>query len=69
MTSSRKVIAGPANERREDAVQLAELAKAGVLRPVIDRALSLRADGGSVCLHRNGTQEGQRGRERPGTRA
>lgn len=37
MTSSTKVIAGPAEERPEDVRQLAELAKAGVLRPVIDR--------------------------------
>jgi len=37
MTSGRKVIAGPAGERPEDVRQLAELAKSGVLRPVIDR--------------------------------
>ena len=37
MTSGRKVIAGPAEERPADVRQLAELAKAGVLRPVIDR--------------------------------
>jgi NADPH:quinone reductase-like Zn-dependent oxidoreductase len=33
----KKVIAGPAAERPEYVEQLAELAKAGVLRPVIDR--------------------------------
>ncbi len=37
MTSGRRVIAGPADERPEDVRQLAELAKTGVLRPVIDR--------------------------------
>lgn len=37
ITSSMKVVAGPAEERPEDMRQLAELAKAGVLRPVIDR--------------------------------
>lgn len=37
MTGGRSVIAGPANVRPEDVRQLAELARAGVLRPVIDR--------------------------------
>ncbi|RPH36537.1 NAD(P)-dependent alcohol dehydrogenase [bacterium] len=37
MTSSKKVIAGPAAERAEDLRILAELAKAGEFRPVIDR--------------------------------
>ncbi len=37
MTSSKRVIVGPADERPEDVRQLAELAKGGVLRPVIDR--------------------------------
>jgi NADPH:quinone reductase-like Zn-dependent oxidoreductase len=37
MTGGKRVIAGPAGERPEDVLQLAELAKAGVLRPVIDR--------------------------------
>lgn len=37
MTGGKRVIAGPAEERPEDVQQLAELAKAGVLRPVIDR--------------------------------
>ncbi len=37
MTRGRRVIAGPADERPEDVRQLAELAKTGVLRPVIDR--------------------------------
>ena len=37
LTGSKKVVAGPADERPEDVRQLAELAKAGVLRPVIDR--------------------------------
>jgi NADPH:quinone reductase-like Zn-dependent oxidoreductase len=36
-TSGRKVIAGPAEERPGDVRQLAELARASVLRPVIDR--------------------------------
>ena len=37
LTSRRKVIAGPAQERPEDVQQLADLAEAGTLRPVIDR--------------------------------
>ncbi len=37
LTGSKKVIAGPAEERPEYFRQLAELAKAGVLQPVIDR--------------------------------
>ncbi len=37
MTGGKKVIAGPAEERPEDVRQLAELAKADVLWPVIDR--------------------------------
>ncbi len=37
LTSSKRAIMGPAGERPEDMRQLAELAKAGVLRPVIDR--------------------------------
>ena len=37
MTSSKRAIMGPAEERPQDARQLAELTKAGVLRPVIDR--------------------------------
>jgi len=37
MTSSRKVIAGPAAERAEDLLVLAELAEAGEFKPVIDR--------------------------------
>jgi NADPH:quinone reductase-like Zn-dependent oxidoreductase len=36
-TSGRRVIAGPAEERPADVRQLAELARASVLRPVIDR--------------------------------
>lgn len=36
-SGSKKVIAGPAEERPEYLRQLAELAKAGVLQPVIDR--------------------------------
>jgi NADPH:quinone reductase-like Zn-dependent oxidoreductase len=31
------VVAGPAEERPDDVRQLADLAKAGVLKPVIDR--------------------------------
>jgi NADPH:quinone reductase-like Zn-dependent oxidoreductase len=37
MTSGKKVVAGPAAERPEDLLLLAELAEAGVFRPVIDR--------------------------------
>lgn len=37
MTSSKKIIAGPAAERAEDVRFLAELARAGEFRPVIDR--------------------------------
>jgi NADPH:quinone reductase-like Zn-dependent oxidoreductase len=37
LISSKKVIAGPAEERPEDVRWLADLAEAGVLRPVIDR--------------------------------
>jgi NADPH:quinone reductase-like Zn-dependent oxidoreductase len=37
LTSSRKIIAGPAAERAEDLQVLAELARGGELRPVIDR--------------------------------
>ena len=37
MTSSKKIIAGPAAERAEDLRFLAELAEAGEFRPVIDR--------------------------------
>ncbi len=37
MTSGKRAIAGPAEERPEDVRQLAGLAKSGVLRPVIDR--------------------------------
>ena len=37
VTSSKKVIAGPAIVRADDLRLLAELAQAGVFRPVIDR--------------------------------
>ena len=37
MTSSKKIIAGPAAERAEDLHFLAELARAGAFKPVIDR--------------------------------
>lgn len=37
MTSSKKVIAGPAAERAEDLLYIAELAAAGEFKPVIDR--------------------------------
>jgi NADPH:quinone reductase-like Zn-dependent oxidoreductase len=37
MTSSKKIIAGPAAERVDDLRFLAELAEAGTFRPVIDR--------------------------------
>lgn len=37
MTSSKKIIAGPAAERAEDLRFLAELAQAGEFKPVIDR--------------------------------
>ncbi|MDR8393928.1 NAD(P)-dependent alcohol dehydrogenase [Aliifodinibius sp. S!AR15-10] len=38
MTSGRKIIAGPAEERPEDLHYLAELAEAGEFKPVIDRS-------------------------------
>jgi NADPH:quinone reductase-like Zn-dependent oxidoreductase len=38
MTSSKKVIAGPATERSADLRFLAELAEAGEFKPVIDRS-------------------------------
>ena len=37
MTSSKKVIAGPATERAEDLRFLAKLTEAGEFKPVIDR--------------------------------
>jgi NADPH:quinone reductase-like Zn-dependent oxidoreductase len=37
MTGSKRVVAGPAAERPEYVRQLAELARTGVIRPVIDR--------------------------------
>jgi len=37
LTTSRTIIAGPAAERREDLLLLAELAEAGHFKPVIDR--------------------------------
>jgi len=37
LTGSRRVIAGPAEERPDDVRQLAELAESGALKPVIDR--------------------------------
>jgi NADPH:quinone reductase-like Zn-dependent oxidoreductase len=37
LTSSKRVIAGPAGERPDDVRRLADLAETGVLRPVIDR--------------------------------
>lgn len=40
LTGSRKVIAGPAEERPEDVQRLADLAEAGALKPVIDRRYS-----------------------------
>jgi NADPH:quinone reductase-like Zn-dependent oxidoreductase len=41
LTSSKKVIAGPAAERVDDLRLLAELAQAGIYRPVIDRCYPL----------------------------
>ncbi|MCP9848866.1 NAD(P)-dependent alcohol dehydrogenase [Cyanobium sp. Morenito 9A2] len=41
ITSSKKVIAGPAEERSEDLRFLAELAEAGDFKPVIDRCYRL----------------------------
>jgi NADPH:quinone reductase-like Zn-dependent oxidoreductase len=38
LSDSKRVIAGPAGERPEDVQQLADLATAGVLKPVIDRS-------------------------------
>lgn len=40
LTGSRKVIAGPAEERPEDVQRLADLAESGALKPVIDRRYS-----------------------------
>jgi NADPH:quinone reductase-like Zn-dependent oxidoreductase len=40
MTSSKKIIAGPAAERAEDLRFLAQLAQAGEYKPVIDRRFS-----------------------------
>ncbi len=37
ITSSKRMIVGPAEERPEDVQQLADLARTGALRPVIDR--------------------------------
>jgi NADPH:quinone reductase-like Zn-dependent oxidoreductase len=37
LTGSKRVIAGPAEERPDDVQRLADLAEAGALRPVIDR--------------------------------
>lgn len=37
LTGRRRVIAGPADERPEDIAEIAALAEAGTLRPVIDR--------------------------------
>jgi NADPH:quinone reductase-like Zn-dependent oxidoreductase len=37
MTSSKKVIGGPAAERAQDLFVIKELAEAGVFKPVIDR--------------------------------
>ena len=49
MTGDRKVIAGPAQERIEYVHQLAELAAAGIFRPVIDRTYPFE---GIVDAHR-----------------
>jgi NADPH:quinone reductase-like Zn-dependent oxidoreductase len=37
LTTSHRIVAGPASERAQDVKLLAELAQAGVLKPVIDR--------------------------------
>jgi NADPH:quinone reductase-like Zn-dependent oxidoreductase len=37
LTGSRRVIAGPAEERASDVPEMAALAEAGALKPVIDR--------------------------------
>lgn len=49
LTSGRKIIAGPADERAEDVKRLGDLAAAGKFRPVIDRRLPLEE---IVAAHR-----------------
>ena len=43
MTTSKKVVAGPASEGREDLRVLVELAEAGIFEPVIDRRYPFEA--------------------------
>jgi NADPH:quinone reductase-like Zn-dependent oxidoreductase len=63
MTGSKKVIAGPAEERPEDVRYLAELAKSGTLRPVIDRRYTFaqmpeaHAYVATGCKRQNGGQK------------
>ncbi len=41
LTSTKKILAGPAGERAEDLLSIGELAKAGAFKPVIDRSYPL----------------------------
>ena len=57
-TSGRRVIAGPAGERPEDVRQLAELARAGMLRPVIDRRYEFAEMRGAHAYVESGRKRG-----------